>query len=474
MKKFFLSLCLIFGIVSVGFAQEVTPLQQSFVMSVVAAPPAVVSGQSYSTSATTGVSAASTGGAVAAGSWRVCVTYFSSTNTETPCSVDTAATSIITTTGTTSVVTIYPPVPTSGAGNVVGWRMYVGASGGAAGQENLQTITSSICTLSTSGTASCALTSPAVFTASTNFTAPGTSPPATPGTLITPPLAQQASIALFENSLYTYHTLNWVVSGTAPSACTVRLYNGTAPGSLSAAGTIQTCTATGSYNLPGSTTAAYWGVDVISMTPGDTTTVVQFTYDSYLFPPSGTMPDGVWNVPLGACGLTLTTGALGSSTTGANPGINFAATGNAVLQVLTTSAASVTKLDCDVTPPTRSSSGKGVTVTGLQLFYGAQTTAFNAITAPTVQTVTYAATGGSSQGTVATAGGSLSVTPATLQLATTTTGQCYSENISFATPVSLNTALQRLTLEQIFNQNTAAVQTVQICGVQVFYNNNPL
>lgn len=183
--------------------------------------------------------------------------------------------------------------------------------------------------------------------------------------------------------------------------------------------------------------------------------------------------DGAWNVPLGSCGINATTGALAAAGTvaGTNPGPLFVAANNFVLQAVTTAAANVLKLDCDITPPARSTAGRGINITSIQVFYGVQTTALTSITAPTLSTVTFAATGGGAQGTVAAFGGTLAVTPGTLQLATTTTGQCYSENISLGTPIFVNTDLQRITVEQIFNQTGAAATTLQICGIRVYFTN---
>jgi len=257
--------------------------QQSFTVSVVAAPPAVVVGANSSTSTATAASTSTVGGTVAAGTYRICVTYFSTANTETPCSVDTSASSVITTTGSTSTVTVQPPVLPSGPPSVVGYRVYVGASGGAAAGETLQTLTAAICTLSSSSTTSCALTSPAVFTASTNFSG-GSGGPATPGTLLTYPLSNAANLALFENSQFATHILSWTVSGTAPSACTVQLQTGAATSSLANVGQSLTCTATGSYALPSVAKAAFTAPNITAWTGGDTTSVEVFTITAIPYP----------------------------------------------------------------------------------------------------------------------------------------------------------------------------------------------
>jgi hypothetical protein len=250
-------------------------------MSVVAAPPTVVSGNNSSTSTATAVNTSATGGTVAAGTYRVCVTYFSTSNTETPCSTDTAATSTIVTTGSTSTVTVTPPVAAVGPPTAVGYRVYIGASGGASAAETLQTLNATVCTLSSSATASCSLSSPAVFTASTNFTG-GSGGPATPGTFLTLPIANAANTALFENSLYFSHIIQWTVAGTAPGSCTFSLQTGSTVAGLANVGQAITCTASGTYAVPYVTANPYSSINVSAFTGGSTTTSVTFT--EYVFP----------------------------------------------------------------------------------------------------------------------------------------------------------------------------------------------
>jgi hypothetical protein len=275
----------------------------SFPVGVILAPPTVSNAISASTASATAMTQSATGGSVAAGSYRVCVTYYTLTNTETPCSVDTAATSVIVTTGATSVVTILPPVVPPTGPNVVGWRMYVGATGGATGAETLQTITAGVCTLSASSTASCALNSPAVFTASTNFSS-GSGGPATPGTALYFPIANQANQALFENSADQYHVVNWTVSGTAPSACTFNIQTGATIAALASVGQTITCTSSGSYALPSIATANYSAINLATFTAADTTTKVTFNEAALPYNPLGSIYFGP-APPSTACGAGI-------------------------------------------------------------------------------------------------------------------------------------------------------------------------
>lgn len=191
--------------------------------------------------------------------------------------------------------------------------------------------------------------------------------------------------------------------------------------------------------------------------------------------------DSTYIVPLTDCQITIGAAGTfaaavltGTGNSATNPGPFRTATGSTVLQAITTGAASNLNTTCDITPSSKLTTGKGVIINNVQLFYGDQTTALTSITAPTVQSLTYPATGAAAGLTNAAAGGALTVTPGSLQLTTTTSGQCFSENIAMGTPIPVITDLQRVTLDQTFNQAGAAAQTLQICGVIVHYTNIPL
>lgn len=191
------------------------------------------------------------------------------------------------------------------------------------------------------------------------------------------------------------------------------------------------------------------------------------------------VPDAMYTILPADCGMFMTAGAFAANSAGSGGLTGSAlvriAANNWVLQGVTTAVANSIAVECELNPITRSTAGRGAKITSIQLLYGVQTTALTSITAPTLSTITYPATGAAASATVGTlAGGTLTVTPGTLQLATTTSGQCYSENIALGTPLILNTTNQRLTLEQIFNQSAAAATQLQICGVVVYYTSIPL
>lgn len=259
-------------------AGQINPLTQTIVMAATAAPPALLNSQSFSNNTNTGFSTSSTGGAIAAGTYRCGVTFYTATNTETPLSTDTATTSTITTIGTTSTVTIQAPAAVGVGANVVGYRPYCGVTAGATGAETLVVINSTVCTLSSSSTPSCSLLSPALLTLQSQFAA-GSGGPATPGTALYQPVTNAANTAVFENSLFLQRVVNWTVAGTAPSACTFNVQtSATTVASLANVGQTITCTGSGSYSLPLNSSAVYSAVNVATFTAGDFTTKVTFTY----------------------------------------------------------------------------------------------------------------------------------------------------------------------------------------------------
>lgn len=83
---------------------------------------------------------ATTGGTIAAGTYRIALTYVTAAGGETPIGTDSASTQV--TTGTTSTITGNAPSAISGA---VGYRIYVSPAGGAANTEVLQPLSTAVC-----------------------------------------------------------------------------------------------------------------------------------------------------------------------------------------------------------------------------------------------------------------------------------------------------------------------------------------
>lgn len=179
--------------------------------------------------------------------------------------------------------------------------------------------------------------------------------------------------------------------------------------------------------------------------------------------------DGYAFIPPSKCWMTAATTAFASG-----PALKMVAANNLVLSGTTNTTAGTIELTCSVNFDTRLTSGKGRTIADASILYGVQTTALSSIAAATADTVTWPAASTSSGATLASAGGTITATPGTLQLATTTAGQCYNEKLAFGTPIALNTDLQGLTLDQVFTTAGSTATTLQVCGVLVHYTNTIL
>jgi hypothetical protein len=176
-----------------------------------------------------------------------------------------------------------------------------------------------------------------------------------------------------------------------------------------------------------------------------------------------TYADAAYFVQPSACFMTPTTTAFTSG-----PALVRTSANNQVLQAVTNTTAGSVSLTCDVTFSGRTTSGVGFQATDIELFYGVQGSAFSSISAATVASVTFPTPGGSASSTVTSVGGTYTVTPTTLQTATTTSGNCYDEKVAFGTPFTY-TNNGKVSFDQVFS-TAAAATTVQICGVLVHGN----
>jgi len=176
-----------------------------------------------------------------------------------------------------------------------------------------------------------------------------------------------------------------------------------------------------------------------------------------------TYADAAFFVQPSSCFMTAATTAFTSG-----PALVRTSANNQVLQGITNSTAGTVSLTCDVTFSGRTTSGLGFQATDIELFYGVQASAFSSIAAATVATVTFPTPGASAGSTVASVGGTYTVTPSTLQTATTTSGNCYDEKVAFGTPFTYNNN-GKVSFDQVFSTSAAAT-SVQICGVLVHGN----
>jgi hypothetical protein len=135
----------------------------------------------------------------------------------------------------------------------------------------------------------------------------------------------------------------------------------------------------------------------------------------------------------------------------------------------TNTTAGTIALTCDITFGGRTTSGLGFQVTGVSLYYGVQTTGLSSITAATVAMVSLPAAGGSASGSASSVGGTYTVTPGTLQTATTSSGNCYNEQVAFGTPFTY-TNNSKVSFDQVFTTAGTTATTLQVCGMKVYGN----
>lgn len=209
---------------------------------------------------------------------------------------------------------------------------------------------------------------------------------------------------------------------------------------------------------------------LITVTGASQAVGTTLTAASVILTGTGIQTDAFIMVPPGNCIMTPTTTAFT-----AGPTLTRAAAGNVVLSGTTNTTAGTITLTCDLTELlTRTTAGKGVTITSVDVYYGIQTTAMSSIAALTPSSITLPAAGGAAAGTVATIGGSLTVTPGSLQLTTTTAGQCFHENVAFGTAFAWNPDGTRVSLEQVFTTAGTTATVLQLCGAEIHFTNNVL
>jgi len=177
-----------------------------------------------------------------------------------------------------------------------------------------------------------------------------------------------------------------------------------------------------------------------------------------------TYGDAVFFVQPSNCFMTPTTTAFS-----AGPALVRVGANQLVYSGTTNTTAGTIALTCDITFGGRTTSGLGFQVTGVSLYYGVQTTALSSITAATVATVSLPAAGGSAAGSAGSVGGTYTVTPSTLQTATTSSGNCYNEQVAFGTPFTY-TNNSKVSFDQVFTTAGTTATTLQVCGLKVYGN----
>jgi hypothetical protein len=241
-------------------------------------------------------------------------------------------------------------------------------------------------------------------------------------------------------------------AGIQAGSCNIIYWPGSGA-SLSATSTYATAAAPGNRILYYCTTNSSGNITACAPTELDINGSTPTTY-----------ADGAFFVQPANCFLTAGTTAF---TTG--PTLVRAAANNIVLSGTTNTTAGTIAATCDITFAGRTTSGLGFQATAVSLLYGIQTTNLSSIAAATVSTVAYPAAGGTASGTVGSVGGTYTVTPATLQTATTTAGQCYNEKVAFGTPFTF-TDKTKISFDQVFTTAGSTATTFQVCGLIVYGN----
>ena len=176
-----------------------------------------------------------------------------------------------------------------------------------------------------------------------------------------------------------------------------------------------------------------------------------------------TYNDGLLMVPVSNCAFTPTTTAFttsGLARLGANQ-IAWSGTTN-------TTAGTIT-MTCDLGLEGRTTAGLGFIMKDVAVQYGVQTTALSSIAAPTLKTNAYPAYGGAAGDTLASVGGTLTSTPASLQLATTTSGNFYNADFTLGTPLTLSDQT-KVSFEMVFTTAGTTATTLQVSGLLVHGN----
>lgn len=271
---------------------------------------------------------------------------------------------------------------------------------------------------------------------------------------------------MLQNSTVTQHTLTWTAASTV-SSCTVVLQ--TSPDNVTwstMAGTAsQTCTSSGTYTASG-TGAVYVRFNISAFSATGT---VSFTYYGYTSSPTIQTTD---NFVVNPCN-----GLASGNTTGTNGQTSIGASNYPVWQVSTSATGTNTHTyNCLLVIPARTTSGKGIVVSGATFYYGVQTAAPASQTLPTCGTVTMPVAGASETPSTVTpvaAGGTITATPAvaSANLGTTTAGAFYSSAISFSTPVAATSSIQELVCTFPFVGSVTTAFTTNSPGITWSYSN---
>jgi hypothetical protein len=176
-----------------------------------------------------------------------------------------------------------------------------------------------------------------------------------------------------------------------------------------------------------------------------------------------TYNDGLLMVPVSNCAFTPATTAFTTS------GITRLTANQIAWSGTTNTTAGTVTMTCDLGLEGRTTSGLGFVAKDIAVQYGIQTTALSSIATPTLKTNAYPAYGSSAADTLASVGGTVTSNPASLQLATTTSGYFYNADFSLGTPFTL-TDQTKVSFEMVFTTAGSTATTLQISGLLVHGN----
>ena len=289
----------------------------------------------------------------------------------------------------------------------------------------------------------------------------GSAPP-----VITSP-ATGLTIAYSAGTVYTGGKSNAITAGTLTATttetnCAAPLYSSCNIVYYASGTGLSITTSAATAFTPGNVVLAF----IVTNSSGNVTNT--YVVSKNLARPFTENTDGVFIVSPTQCGFTLATTAEASGW----PTLISPASGQLVYEAKTNNTAGTIQVDCLIHVPSQLTTGWGVTINNIQLLYGVVTTSMASIAAATVNSTSYPTTpGGSAAGTVSTtAGGTLTVTPSSLQTTAVTAGLLYNEQLALGTPIVVNTDDQIFDLRQVFTTAGTSATILDIGGVVVHYS----
>jgi hypothetical protein len=250
----------------------------------------------------------------------------------------------------------------------------------------------------------------------------------------------------------TTNLANCTQAGIQAGSCNIVYWPGSGS-SLSVSSTYATAAAIGNRVLYFCTTNSSGNITGCAPPELDVNGAIPVTYG-----------DAAFVVQPSNCFMTPTTTAF---TTG--PALVRVGANQLVYAGTTNTTAGTIAVTCDITFGGRTTSGLGFQATGVSLYYGIQGVAASSIAAATVATLAMPSAGGSASGTVSAVGGTYTVTPSTLQTSTSTSGNCYNEQVAFGTPFTYGNNT-KVSFDQVFTTPGTTALTLQICGLKVYGN----